>query len=77
MLHKERIAKLKKRVLIVNNARRAIVDTQAVVDGCSSGYSGDVWYLQPALKDHPWRYMPNQSIPPVTFLEQPLMHKFL
>ncbi|KAJ0489350.1 putative formate dehydrogenase [Helianthus annuus] len=52
----------KKGVLIVNNARRAIVDTQAVVDGCSSGhigvsaYSGDVWYPQPALKDHPWRY---------------------
>uniref|UniRef100_A0A251T1D9 Uncharacterized protein n=1 Tax=Helianthus annuus TaxID=4232 RepID=A0A251T1D9_HELAN len=39
-----------------------------------SAYSGDVWYPQPALKDHPWRYMPNQSIPPVTFLEQPLMH---
>lgn len=30
----------------------------------SSGYSGDVWYPQPAPKDHPWRYMPNQAMTP-------------
>ena len=29
-----------------------------------SGYSGDVWYPQPAPKDHPWRYMPNQAMTP-------------
>ncbi|KVI09183.1 D-isomer specific 2-hydroxyacid dehydrogenase, catalytic domain-containing protein, partial [Cynara cardunculus var. scolymus] len=27
-------------------------------------YSGDVWYPQPAPKDHPWRYMPNQAMTP-------------
>nr|KAJ0222552.1 hypothetical protein LSAT_V11C200083620 [Lactuca sativa] len=68
MFDKERIGKLKKGVLIVNNARGAIMDTQAVVDGCNSGhiggYSGDVWYPQPAPKDHPWRYMPNQAMTP-------------
>ncbi|KAL6551496.1 formate dehydrogenase (NAD+) [Orobanche gracilis] len=68
MFDKDRIAKLKKGVLIVNNARGAIMDTQAVVDACSSGhiagYSGDVWYPQPAPKDHPWRYMPNQAMTP-------------
>ncbi|KAL0288007.1 UNVERIFIED_CONTAM: Formate dehydrogenase, mitochondrial [Sesamum calycinum] len=68
MFDKERIAKLKKGVLIVNNARGAIMDTQAVVDACSSGhiagYSGDVWNPQPAPKDHPWRYMPNQAMTP-------------
>ncbi|XP_055804185.1 formate dehydrogenase, mitochondrial [Solanum dulcamara] len=68
MFDKERIAKLKKGVLIVNNARGAIMDTQAVVDACNSGhiagYSGDVWYPQPAPKDHPWRYMPNQAMTP-------------
>ncbi|KAL0288006.1 UNVERIFIED_CONTAM: Formate dehydrogenase, mitochondrial [Sesamum calycinum] len=68
MFDKERIAKLKKGVLIVNNARGAIMDTQAVADACSSGhiagYSGDVWYPQPAPKDHPWRYMPNQAMTP-------------
>ncbi|XP_011098484.1 formate dehydrogenase, mitochondrial [Sesamum indicum] len=68
MFDKERIAKLKKGVLIVNNARGAIMDAQAVADACSSGhiagYSGDVWYPQPAPKDHPWRYMPNQAMTP-------------
>ncbi|KAJ4729201.1 Formate dehydrogenase, mitochondrial [Melia azedarach] len=68
MFNKDRIAKMKKGVLIVNNARGAIMDTQAVADACSSGhiagYSGDVWYPQPAPKDHPWRYMPNQAMTP-------------
>ncbi|KAI4387751.1 hypothetical protein MLD38_000157 [Melastoma candidum] len=68
MFDKERISKLKKGVLIVNNARGAIMDTQAVADACASGqiggYSGDVWYPQPAPKDHPWRYMPNQAMTP-------------
>ncbi|XP_044466841.1 formate dehydrogenase, mitochondrial [Mangifera indica] len=68
MFDKDRIAKLKKGVMIVNNARGAIMDTQAVVDACSSGhiggYSGDVWNPQPAPKDHPWRYMPNHAMTP-------------
>ncbi|KAL3813787.1 hypothetical protein ACJIZ3_015055 [Penstemon smallii] len=68
LFDKDKIAKLKKGVLIVNNARGAIMDTQAVVDACSSGhiagYSGDVWNPQPAPKDHPWRYMPNQAMTP-------------
>ena len=68
LFNKERIAKCKKGVLIVNNARGAIMDTQAVVDACNSGhiggYSGDVWNPQPAPKDHPWRYMPNQAMTP-------------
>ncbi|KAH7532527.1 formate dehydrogenase, mitochondrial isoform X1 [Ziziphus jujuba] len=68
LFDKDRIAKCKKGVLIVNNARGAIMDTQAVADACSSGhiagYSGDVWYPQPAPKDHPWRYMPNQAMTP-------------
>lgn len=29
-----------------------------------AGYSGDVWYPQPAPKDHAWRYMPNQAMTP-------------
>ncbi|XP_039126444.1 formate dehydrogenase, mitochondrial-like [Dioscorea cayenensis subsp. rotundata] len=68
LFDKERIAKCKKGAVIVNNARGAIMDTQAVADACSSGhiagYSGDVWYPQPAPKDHPWRYMPNQAMTP-------------
>lgn len=37
MFDKDRIAKLKKGVFIVNNARGAIMDAQAVADACSSG----------------------------------------
>ena len=38
MFDKEKISKLKKGVLIVNNARGAIMDTQAVADACTSGH---------------------------------------
>lgn len=38
LFNKELIAKMKKGVLIVNNARGAIMDTQAVVDACSTGH---------------------------------------
>lgn len=68
LFDKEKIAKCKKGVLFVNNARGAIMDTQAVVDACSTGhiagYGGDVWNPQPAPKDHPWRYMPNHAMTP-------------
>jgi formate dehydrogenase len=99
---------MKKGVIIVNNARGAIMDTQAVADACAtghiagmywllcrphfhlvsivvryrkkpcsldwyvwtvvcvwwSGYGGDVWHPQPAPRDHPWRYMPNNAMTP-------------
>ncbi|KAH9330979.1 hypothetical protein KI387_003087 [Taxus chinensis] len=68
MFDKEKIRKMKEGVLIVNNARGAIMDTQAVADACASGYiggySGDVWFPQPAPKDHPWRSMPNHAMTP-------------
>ena len=47
----------------MNTARGAICDRDAVAEalksGQLSGYSGDVWNVQPAPKDHPWRYMKN------------------
>jgi len=65
---KEEISKMKKGVLIVNNSRGAIMDAQAVADASASGhiggYSGDVWFPQPAPKDHPWRSMPNHAMTP-------------
>ncbi|TKY50417.1 Formate dehydrogenase 1 [Spatholobus suberectus] len=68
LFDKNRIAKCKKGVAIVNNAQDAIMDTQAIADACSSdhvaGYGGDVWPIQPAPKDHPWRYMPNHAMTP-------------
>ncbi|GLT33274.1 hypothetical protein SLA2020_078760 [Shorea laevis] len=68
MFDKDKIAKMKKGVYIVNNARGALFDAQAVVDASASGhiagYGGDVWNQQPAPKDHPWRYMPNHAMTP-------------
>ena len=48
---------------LVNTARGAICDKDAVKaaveSGQLSGYAGDVWNVQPAPKDHPWRTMKN------------------
>jgi formate dehydrogenase len=68
LFNKERIGKMKKGAYLVNNARGAIADTMAVKEACESGqlggYGGDVWDQQPAGKDHPWRYMPNNAMTP-------------
>lgn len=68
MMNKERISKLKKGAIIVNNARGALMETDAVVEALKSGhlagYGGDVWYPQPAPKDHPWRHMPFHAMTP-------------
>ena len=62
------ISKFKKGSYLVNTARGKIAETQAVVDALESGqlrgYAGDVWYPQPAPKDHPWRTMPNHAMTP-------------
>ena len=48
---------------LVNTARGAICNTEdvaaALKSGQLNGYAGDVWNVQPAPKDHPWRYMKN------------------
>lgn len=31
-----------------------------------AGYAGDVWFPQPAPKDHPWRSMPHHAMTPHT-----------
>ncbi|KAI0743465.1 NAD-dependent formate dehydrogenase [Daedaleopsis nitida] len=53
----------KKGAWLVNTARGAICDKDAVAaalkSGQISGYSGDVWNVQPAPKDHVWRTMKN------------------
>ncbi|KAJ3315745.1 formate dehydrogenase (NAD+), partial [Gonapodya sp. JEL0774] len=68
LFNKELLAKCKKGVYIVNTARGAIVDTQALVDAVESGhvagYAGDVWFPQPASRYHPWRIMPRHAMTP-------------
>ncbi|KAJ7287813.1 NAD-dependent formate dehydrogenase [Mycena rebaudengoi] len=53
----------KKGAWLVNTARGAICDKDAVARALASGhlagYSGDVWNVQPAPKDHVWRTMKN------------------
>lgn len=48
---------------LVNTARGAICNAEdvaaAIKSGQLNGYAGDVWNVQPAPKDHPWRYMKN------------------
>jgi formate dehydrogenase len=53
---------------IVNTARGKICDRDAIVraleSGQLAGYAGDVWFPQPAPKDHPWRTMPHHGMTP-------------
>ena len=63
LFDKKLISKMKKGALLVNTARGAICVeddvAEAVKSGHLRGYGGDVWYPQPAPKDHPWRSMAN------------------
>jgi formate dehydrogenase len=62
------IAKVKRGAFLVNTARGKICDRDAVVralqSGQLAGYAGDVWFPQPAPKDHPWRTMPHHGMTP-------------
>ena len=53
----------KKGAWLVNTARGAICNAEdiaaALGSGRLNGYAGDVWNVQPAPKDHPWRTMKN------------------
>ncbi|EIE20521.1 formate dehydrogenase [Coccomyxa subellipsoidea C-169] len=68
MFNKEVIGKMKEGAFLINNARGAVVDPEAVEEALKSGqlggYAGDVWPEQPAPKDHPWRHMPNHAMTP-------------
>ena len=59
---------MKRGAYLVNTARGKIVDRDAVVaaleSGQLAGYAGDVWFPQPAPRDHPWRTMPHHGMTP-------------
>ena len=61
----ERLRAMKPGAWLVNTARGAIVDRDALVEAIDSGhlagYAGDTWYPQPAPADHPWRALPLKS----------------
>jgi formate dehydrogenase len=62
------IGQMKRGAYLVNTARGKICDRDAVARACESGrlagYAGDVWFPQPAQRDHPWRTMPNHGMTP-------------
>jgi formate dehydrogenase len=68
LFDKNMLALMKKGSYLVNTARGKIVETNALVDAVKSGhiqgYAGDVWFPQPAPKDHPWRSMPRHAMTP-------------
>ena len=68
LFNDELIAKMKRGAYIVNTARGKICDRDAIVraleSGQLAGYAGDVWFPQPAPKDHPWRTMPHHGMTP-------------
>jgi formate dehydrogenase len=68
MFNDELIAKMKRGAYLVNTARGKICDRDAIVraleSGQLAGYAGDVWFPQPAPRDHPWRSMPHHGMTP-------------
>jgi formate dehydrogenase len=64
------LARMKRGSYLINTARGKICDRDAVVTACQSGqlagYAGDVWFPQPAPRDHPWRSMPHHGMTPHT-----------
>ena len=68
LFDEELIGKMKPGAYLVNTARGKICDRDAVARACESGqlagYAGDVWFPQPAPRDHPWRSMPNHGMTP-------------
>ncbi|KTD28065.1 NAD-dependent formate dehydrogenase [Legionella maceachernii] len=62
------ISKMKRGAYLINTARGKICNREAVAKACETGqlagYAGDVWFPQPAPKDHPWRTMPHHGMTP-------------
>ena len=61
-------ARMKRGTYVVNTARGRLVERDALLRAIDAGhvaaYAGDVWYPQPAPRDHPWRTMPFNGMTP-------------
>jgi len=68
LFDRETLFAMKRGAYLVNIARGAIVETDALVEALEGehlgGYAGDVWYPEPAPPDHPWRNMPRHAMTP-------------
>jgi formate dehydrogenase len=70
LFDRDTLFSMKKGAWLVNTARGAIVERDALIEvleeGHLAGYAGDVWDPEPAPADHPWRTMPNHMMTPHT-----------
>jgi formate dehydrogenase len=70
MFDEKLLSTMKRGSYIVNTARGKICNRDhiaaALESGQLAGYAGDVWFPQPAPKDHPWRSMPHHGMTPHT-----------
>jgi formate dehydrogenase len=68
MFDERMLSRMKRGAYLINTARGKICDRDAVARACESGqlagYAGDVWFPQPAPRDHPWRSMPHHGMTP-------------
>ena len=68
LFDRETLFGMKRGAHLVNIARGALVERDALVEaleqGYLGGYAGDVWDPQPAPPNHPWRTMPNHAMTP-------------
>ncbi|MHC1946111.1 3-phosphoglycerate dehydrogenase [Bradyrhizobium sp. UFLA06-06] len=66
LITRDKIAKMKEGVVLINTARGAIVDEQAMIDALNSGHirhAGlDVYNIEPLPKDHPLTKIPNVTL---------------
>jgi len=68
LFDRKMLSKCKKGVYIVNTARGKIMNAEALYEAVESGhvagYAGDVWFPQPAPRNHIWRLMPRHAMTP-------------
>jgi formate dehydrogenase len=68
MINEETLERFRRGAYLINTARGKLCDRDAVAraleSGQLAGYAGDVWFPQPAPKDHPWRTMPHHGMTP-------------
>jgi D-3-phosphoglycerate dehydrogenase len=66
LITREKIAQMKQGVILINTARAAIVDEDAMIDALQSGHirhAGlDVFNIEPLPADHPLTRLPNVTL---------------
>lgn len=68
MVNDQTLKLFRRGAYLVNTARGKLCDRDAIAraleSGQLAGYAGDVWFPQPAPRDHPWRSMPHHGMTP-------------